>query len=88
MKLALVQDWFSVNGGAEKVVRELVDMYPDADIFSLVDFLSETDRQEILKGKKSNHPIFRISHLPVIISAIICRSFLMRLRALTCRHMI
>lgn len=53
MKSAIVQDWFAVNGGAEKVVRELVDMYPDADIFSLVDFLNETDRKEILKGKKS-----------------------------------
>jgi glycosyltransferase involved in cell wall biosynthesis len=53
MKLALVQDWFSVNGGAEKVVKELVDLYPEADIFSLVDFLNDADRKEILKGKKS-----------------------------------
>jgi glycosyltransferase involved in cell wall biosynthesis len=62
MKLALVQDWFAVNGGAEKVVRELVDMYPEADIFSLVDFLNDSDRQEILKGKKSTSSY--LQHFP------------------------
>ena len=51
MKVALVQDWFVVNGGAEKVFRELINLYPDADVFSLVDFLSEEDRQDILNGK-------------------------------------
>ena len=51
MKVALVQDWFVVNGGAEKVVREIISLYPQADVFSLVDFLSDSDRQEILGGK-------------------------------------
>ena len=54
MKIALVQDWFVVNGGAEKVVREIVNLYDDIDIFSLVDFLSAENREQILKGKKSN----------------------------------
>ncbi|HNQ61160.1 MAG TPA: glycosyltransferase [Bacteroidia bacterium] len=52
MKVALVQDWFVVNGGAEKVVREIIAMYPDIEIFSLVDFLSDEDRDYILAGKK------------------------------------
>ncbi len=52
MKVALVQDWFVVNGGAEKVVREIVALYPDIEIFSLVDFLSDDDRNYILAGKK------------------------------------
>ena len=47
MKIALVQDWFVVNGGAEKVVKEIVHLYPEADIFSLVDFLSAEDRKDI-----------------------------------------
>ncbi len=53
MKIALVQDWFVVNGGAEKVVKEIVHLFPDADIFSLVDFLNDNDRRDILNGKKS-----------------------------------
>ena len=52
MKVALVQEWFVVNGGAEKVVREIVAIYPDADVFSLVDFLNDSDRQYILAGKR------------------------------------
>lgn len=54
MKVALVQDWFVVNGGAEKVFRELVDMFPQADVFSLVDFLDDRDRNDILNGKRSS----------------------------------
>jgi len=51
MKVALVQDWFVVNGGAEKVVKEILTLYPQANVFSLVDFLDEEDRKEILNGK-------------------------------------
>ncbi|MBL7882965.1 MAG: glycosyltransferase, partial [Bacteroidia bacterium] len=53
MKVALVQDWFVVNGGAEKVVKEIIELYPDCDVFSLVDFLNDKDREFILKGKKA-----------------------------------
>ncbi|MFM7079447.1 MAG: glycosyltransferase [Bacteroidota bacterium] len=51
MKVALVQDWFVVNGGAEKVFREFVNLYPEADVFGLVDFLNDRDRADILDGK-------------------------------------
>jgi glycosyltransferase involved in cell wall biosynthesis len=51
MKVALVQDWLVVNAGAEKVFKEMVSYFKDADIFSLVDFLSDEDRLEILNGK-------------------------------------
>jgi glycosyltransferase involved in cell wall biosynthesis len=51
MRVALVQDWFVVNGGAEKVFREFINLFPDADVFGLVDFLDEKDRSDILNGK-------------------------------------
>jgi glycosyltransferase involved in cell wall biosynthesis len=54
MKIALVQDWFVVNGGAEKVVREIIRLYPGCDVFALVDFLDDHDRQHILAGKKTH----------------------------------
>jgi len=51
MKVAIVHDWLTVNGGAERVLRAILELYPDADIFSLVDFLSSKDRETILMGK-------------------------------------
>lgn len=59
LKVAIVHDWFTVDGGAEKVCREIINMYPSADIFSLIDFLSDTDRATILNGKKSNTSIIQ-----------------------------
>ncbi len=49
MKIALVQDWLYTIGGAEKVLEALLEIYPEADIFTLVDFL---EKRDILKGKK------------------------------------
>lgn len=51
MKIAIIHDWLVTNAGAEKVLRSICELYPDADIFSLVDFLDDRDRQEILNGK-------------------------------------
>ena len=50
MRVAFVHDWLVVSGGAEKVTREILRTY-DADVFALVDFLSEEDRAFILGGK-------------------------------------
>lgn len=36
MKIALVQDWLTEMGGAEKVFKELYKLYPNADVFTLV----------------------------------------------------
>lgn len=36
MKVALVQDWLTELGGAEKVFKQILDLYPDADIYTLV----------------------------------------------------
>ncbi len=52
MKIAIVHDWLVTNAGAEKVLRSIVNLYPDADIFSLVDFLTKEDRETILDSKK------------------------------------
>ena len=62
LKIALVQDWFVVNGGAEKIVRALIDLYPTIDVFGLVDFLDDKDRLDILNGKQTKTSF--IQHLP------------------------
>jgi len=51
MTIAIVHDWIVTNAGAEKVLKEIIDLYPTADIFAIVDFLNEKDRKNILKGK-------------------------------------
>lgn len=51
MKIAIVHDWLTVYAGAEKVLEQIVSCFPDADIFSLVDFLSENERG-FIAGKR------------------------------------
>ena len=52
MKIAIVHDWLTSYAGAEKVLEEMLECYPAADLFTVVDFLSCEQRQR-LKGKRS-----------------------------------
>ncbi|WP_298787243.1 glycosyltransferase family 4 protein [uncultured Campylobacter sp.] len=54
MKKALIHDWFSTYAGAEKCVESFTDIWDDFEIYSLIDFLSDTDRDKILKGKRAH----------------------------------
>lgn len=36
MKVAIVHDWLVQYGGAERVVEDILSIYPDATIFTLV----------------------------------------------------
>ena len=35
MRVAVVHDWLVIYGGAERVLEHILDMYPQADVFSL-----------------------------------------------------
>jgi glycosyltransferase involved in cell wall biosynthesis len=61
MKTAIVHDWFDKIAGSEKVVKEMLACFPDADVFSLVDFLSQQQRDEL--GLEKVTPSF-IQRLP------------------------
>jgi len=52
MKIALVHDWFYTNGGAEKVVHSIGNIWSDIEYYSLIDFLNQKDRDFIVHGKK------------------------------------
>ena len=54
MKKALIHDWFSTYAGAEKCVESFTNIWDDFEIYSLIDFLSGTDRDKILKGKHAH----------------------------------
>jgi glycosyltransferase involved in cell wall biosynthesis len=45
MKIAIVHEWFDTYAGSERVVEQLLQVFPDAHVFGVVDFLSETDRK-------------------------------------------
>lgn len=44
MRVAIIQDWLVEFGGAEKVLGELINLYPDADLFALYDFVPKNKR--------------------------------------------
>ena len=54
MKKALIHDWFSTYAGAEKCVESFTNIWDDFEIYSLIDFLSDADRNKILKGKRAH----------------------------------
>ncbi|PLX72283.1 MAG: glycosyl transferase family 1 [Desulfuromonas sp.] len=47
MKIAIVHDWLVTYAGAEKVLEQMLNCFPEADLFSLVDFLPEGQRHFI-----------------------------------------
>ena len=44
MKVAIIHDWLIPYGGAERVLLQMTKCFPDADIYTLVDFLPEEKR--------------------------------------------
>ena len=51
LKVAIVHEWFVNYAGSEKVVEQMIEVFPDADLFSIVDFLPDAQRG-YLKSKK------------------------------------
>lgn len=49
-KIAFVSDALTIYGGAERAFEQMLDVFPDADIFALVDFVPQEQR-EFLRGK-------------------------------------
>ena len=52
MKIAIVHDWLVTYAGAERVLAGLIETWPDADLFAVIDFLSDEDRAS-LGGKRA-----------------------------------
>ena len=52
VRVAVVHDWLESWRGGERVLAEILRLYPQADLFALVDFLSDADRKALL-GKRA-----------------------------------
>jgi glycosyltransferase involved in cell wall biosynthesis len=50
-KTAIVHEWLVNYAGSERCVESFVNIWKDADVFTLVDFLNDEERNIILKGK-------------------------------------
>lgn len=48
MKTAIVHDWLITFGGAERVLEQMLIQFPDADLYSLFDFISPGERDFIM----------------------------------------
>lgn len=49
-RIAIVHDWLVNPGGAELVLRDLLRVFPDAHVFTLIDHLASADRRAIGLG--------------------------------------
>jgi glycosyltransferase involved in cell wall biosynthesis len=45
VKIAIAHDWLVTLGGSELVLRELLRIFPDATVFTLIDKMAEPDRR-------------------------------------------
>lgn len=52
MKVAVVHEWLDNYAGSERVLEQILYLYPDADLFAVCDFLSDNDRF-FIQGKKA-----------------------------------
>ncbi|MBP6091100.1 MAG: glycosyltransferase [Crocinitomicaceae bacterium] len=58
-KIAIVHDWLITIGGAEKVLKQLLIVYPNASLFFLINTLNEEDEKYLYLDDKTK----RVSHL-------------------------
>ena len=47
-KVAVVHDWLTTFAGSESVLAQILRIWPEADLFSVVDFLPDADRSALL----------------------------------------
>jgi glycosyltransferase involved in cell wall biosynthesis len=61
LRVAVVHDWLTMSGGAERTLAAILECYPQAELFTVVDFLPEAERAFL--GTRPVHTSF-IQRLP------------------------
>jgi glycosyltransferase involved in cell wall biosynthesis len=62
MRVAVVHDWLVANGGAERTLARILECYPQAVVFTLVDFMPAEERRFL--GDRPIHTSF-VQRLPL-----------------------
>ncbi|HEY4352109.1 MAG TPA: glycosyltransferase family 4 protein, partial [Paraburkholderia sp.] len=52
-RVAVVHDWLAAYAGSEKVVEQILQLFPQAELYSIVDFFPEAQRGAL--GGKHAH---------------------------------
>lgn len=63
MKCAIVCDWLTTYAGAERVLEQLIRIFPEADLFAVIDCLPD-DQRDFIMNKHVNTTF--LQHLPNI----------------------
>nr|VUD34227.1 Putative Glycosyltransferase [Raoultella sp. NCTC 9187] len=45
MNVGIIADWLVSYAGAERVIQEMIDIYPDSKLYAVIDFLSNNARE-------------------------------------------
>ena len=59
---AIIHDWLPTVGGGERVLQQMVNAFPNSTIYTLFDFLTEAERDEISGGRPI--VVSRLNRLP------------------------
>ena len=51
MRVAIIHDWLITYAGAERALEQIIEIYPDCDLFSIIDYLPSNQRR-FIKNKK------------------------------------
>lgn len=60
LRVAVVHDWLVTFGGAERVLRQILRLFPQADLFALCDFFDDRQRANIFAKKAKTSFIQRL----------------------------
>ncbi len=52
LKIAIIHDWLVTYAGAERCLEQMLACFPEADVFSLIDFVPDSERG-FLAGKRA-----------------------------------
>lgn len=59
-RVAIVHDWLPLYGGAERVLEQILALFPAADLFSIVDFIPKNERRFLLNKSVTTSFIQRL----------------------------
>ncbi|MBR8554418.1 glycosyltransferase family 4 protein [Klebsiella pneumoniae] len=51
MNIGIVAYWLVTYAGAERVIKEIIDLYPESELYSVIDFLSDNSRRHFRNKK-------------------------------------
>lgn len=78
LRVAVIHDWLVTYAGAERVLEQILSLFPDADLFTLCDFFSDDQRAHLMNKRSTTSFIQKLpwaktkyrSYLPLMPMAV------------------